>query len=91
MCPPNTLPDTLVNWAEMQVRGTLAARAYGSEPDIAAWANATTLNPARITPAQREEPAVRAAAAALANVVEPGLARLTELAGPLITRKGQTP
>ena len=91
VCPPNTLPDTLPNWAEMQVRGTLAARAYGAEPDITAWANATTLNPARITPAQREEPAVRAAAAALANVVEPGLARLTELAGPLITRKGQTP
>lgn len=90
VCPPNTLPDTLPNWAEMQVRGTLAARAYGAEPDIAAWANATTLNPARITPAQREEPAVRAAAAALATVVEPGLARLTELAGPLITRKGQT-
>lgn len=81
LCPPNTLPDTLANWAEMQVRGTMAIRSYGAEPDIAAWANSTTLNPARMTPAQREEPAVQAAIAALGNVVEPGLARLTELSG----------
>jgi len=81
LCPPNTLPDTLANWAEMQVRGTMATRSYGAEPDIAAWANSTTLNPARMTPAQREEPAVQAALAALGNVVEPGLARLTELSG----------
>ena len=81
LCPPNTLPDTLANWAEMQVRGTMATRSYGAEPDIAAWANSTTLNPARMTPAQREEPAVQAAIAALGNVVEPGLARLTELSG----------
>lgn len=81
LCPPNTLPDTLANWAEMQVRGTMATRSYGAEPDIAAWANSATLNPARMTPAQREEPAVQAAIAALGNVVEPGLARLTELSG----------
>lgn len=81
LCPPNTLPDTLANWAEMQVRGTMATRSYGAEPDIAAWANSTTLNPARMTPAQREEPAVQAAIAALGNVVEPGLARLAELSG----------
>lgn len=81
LCPPNTLPDTLANWAEMQVRGTMATRSYGAEPDIAAWANSTTLNPARMTPAQREEPAVQAAIAALGDVVEPGLARLTELSG----------
>lgn len=81
LCPPNTLPDTLANWAEMQVRGTMATRSYGAEPDIAAWANSTTLNPARMTPAQREEPAVQAAIAALGNVVEPGLARLTQLSG----------
>lgn len=81
LCPPNTLPDTLANWAEMQVRGTMATRSYGAEPDIAAWANSTTLNPARMTPAQREEPAVQAAIAALGDVVEPGLARLTQLSG----------
>ena len=38
-----------------------------------------------MTPAEREKPAVQAAMAALGNVVEPGLARLTELAGALLT------
>lgn len=80
LCPPNTLPDTLVSWAQMQFRGTHATRAYGAEPDIAAWANQCALNPARMTASQREEPAVRAAARALGDVVEPGLARLAELA-----------
>ncbi len=81
LCPPNTLPDTLASWAQMQVRGSLAARAFGAEPDIAAWANACALNPARIEPDQREDPAVQAAAARVAEVIEPGLARLTDLAG----------
>jgi len=80
LCPPNTLPDDLATWAEMQVRGTLAARTYGAEPDIAAWANEVALNPARVTPAQRGEPTVIAAAAAAAAVAERGLARLTQLA-----------
>ncbi len=80
LCPPNTLPDDLATWAEMQVRGTLAARTYGAEPDIAAWANEVALNPARVTPAQRGEPTVIAAAAAAAAVADRGLARLTQLA-----------
>ena len=80
LCPPNTLPDNPANWARMQVRGTLATRAYGAEPDIAAWANGCALNPARIDPAQRDDPAVQAAAARLAGAAERGLARMGELA-----------
>jgi hypothetical protein len=80
LCPPNTLPDRPADWARMQVRGTLAARTYGAEPDIAAWANACALNPARIEPSQRDAPAVQAAAARLAHVAESGLARMAELA-----------
>ncbi len=79
LCPPNTLPDDPVSWARMQVRGTLAARAYGAEPDIAAWANTCALNPARIAPSRRDEPAVRAAAARASDVAEPGLARMAAL------------
>ena len=56
------------------------ARAYGAEPDIAAWANGCALNPARIEPSQRDDPAVQAAAARLADVAERGLARMAELA-----------
>jgi len=80
LCPPNTLPDNPANWVRMQARGTLATRAYGAEPDIAAWANGCALNPARIDPAQRDDPAVQAAAARLAGAAEHGLARMGELA-----------
>ncbi len=80
LCPPNTLPDSPAVWARMQVRGTLAARTFGAEPDIAAWTNACALNPARIEPSQRDDPAVQAASARLADHAESGLARLAELA-----------
>jgi len=80
LCPSNTLPDNPANWAEMQLRGTMATRAYGAETDIADWANGCALNPARIEPAQRDDPAVQAAASRLADVAEPGLTRLAELA-----------
>jgi NAD(P)-binding Rossmann-like domain len=84
LCPPNILPDRPADWAWMHVRGTIAARKYGAEPDIAAWANGCALNPARVEPSQRNDPAVRAAAARLADDAERGLARMTELArGPL--------
>jgi hypothetical protein len=81
VCPPNTLPDTPRTWAQMQVRGTLAGRAFGAEPDIAAWANACALNPARVDPSQRDEPEVQAAMARLGAVGGPGLARMSELCG----------
>jgi hypothetical protein len=64
----------------MQVRGTLATRAFGAEPDIADWANGCALNPARIEAAQRDDPTVRAAAARLADVADRGLTRMAELA-----------
>ena len=64
----------------MQVRGTVAARKYGAEPDIAAWANGCALNPARVEPSRRDDPAVQAAASRLADHAERGLARLAELA-----------
>jgi hypothetical protein len=64
----------------MQVRGTVATRSYGAEPDIAAWANACALNPARIEPSQREDPRVQAATARLADAAERGLAALAGFA-----------
>jgi hypothetical protein len=79
-CPPNLYGNSLGEWARMQVRGTLATRAFGVEPDIAAWANRCALNPARIDPARRDDPAVRAAMGRLAKHAEPGLRRMAELA-----------
>jgi hypothetical protein len=81
LCPPSNLPDKPVDWAQMQVRGTLAARAYNAEPDIAAWTNGCALNPSRIDPAQRDDGTVRAAAARLADVADRGLAGMMRLAG----------
>jgi hypothetical protein len=81
LCPPNTLPDTQASWARMQVRGTIATRIYANEPDIASWTNSCALNPARIEPSQRNDPAVQAAASRLADRAEQGLARMAELAG----------
>jgi hypothetical protein len=81
LCPPNTLPDTMSSWSQMQVRGTLATRAFMAEPDIAAWINGCALNPSKIEPAQRDEPRVQAAQARLAEVAGAGLAGLAALAG----------
>jgi hypothetical protein len=80
LCPPNTLPDGPGDWAWMQLRGAQATLSYGAEPDIAAWADRCALNPARIEPSRRDDPAVRAAAARLGDVAERGLTRLAELA-----------
>jgi hypothetical protein len=81
LCPPNTLPDTQASWTRMQVRGAVATRTYSAEPDIAEWANRCALNPARIEPSQRDDPAVHAAAARVAAHAERGLTRMAELAG----------
>ena len=80
LCPPNVYGNSLAEWARMQVRGTMAAATFGAEPDIAAWANACALNPARMTAAQKEQPEVQAAAARLAEHRDEGLARLAALA-----------
>jgi hypothetical protein len=81
LCPPNTLPNNPSNWAEMQVRGTLATRAYNAEPDIATWANQSALNPARLDPSRADDPAVVSVSARLANVSKRGLVRMAEFAG----------
>jgi hypothetical protein len=86
LCPPNTLPDTPSSWARMQVRGVVAAGVYGAEPDVAAWANGCALNPARIEPSQRNDPAVHAAAARLADCAPQGLAGMARLANEPLSR-----
>jgi len=80
LCPPNNLPNTTASWTKMMVRGTVAARTYGAEPDIAAWANSCALNPARIEPEQQGNPSVRAANDRLAAVIDRGLDRMADLA-----------
>ena len=80
LCPPNTLPDNPANWAQMQVRGTLATRAYGAEPDIAAWANGCALNPARSSRHSATSPGCGPRPSRLADVADLGLTRMADLA-----------
>ena len=83
LCPPNTLPDTTQSWARMQVRGVLATRVFGAEPDIAEWANGCALNPQQTGPrrSRRDDPAVLATATRLQVHADAGLRRLARLAG----------
>jgi hypothetical protein len=81
ICPPSPYSDTPSDWALMQVLGTRAAAAFGREPDIRAWADTVLLNPARRPPERAGDPALQEVARRLGQVVEPGLARLEELAG----------
>ncbi len=73
LCAPSNLANIPADWAEMVVRGTANARIFGAEPDIAAWANDCALNPARIEPSRRDDPAVLAASDRLAAVIDRGL------------------
>ncbi len=81
LCPPSPLSDTLAGWARMQVLGTRAAQAFARERDITAWADRVALNPAAVPPEAARRPPVAAALDRLGASVEPGLARLGELAG----------
>jgi hypothetical protein len=69
----------------MQVRGTIAARIYGAESDIASWADGCALNPARIEPSRHGDAAVQAATARLADIADQGLRRMAELAHEPLT------
>ncbi|MEZ5238272.1 MAG: hypothetical protein R2716_04800 [Microthrixaceae bacterium] len=81
LCPPNAYSDTPFDWARMQVRGTVASRRFGAEPDIAAWADECALNPARVGQSRREDPGVRAAATRASESIGAGLGRMAELCG----------
>lgn len=79
LCPANVYPNSLSEWTRMQYLGALATAAFGAEPDISAWANQCMLNPGRIDPARREEPAIQAAMKRVGEFRERGLSRMVEL------------
>lgn len=81
LCPPNIFGNSLGEWARMQVRGAQATAAFGAEPDIAAWANACVLNPARVPEDRRDDPDVVAATVRLTTHATAGIARMADLAG----------
>jgi hypothetical protein len=81
LCPSTPYPNSLVEWATMNVLGTRAAMSFGSEPDIKAWADRVPLNPARIPPEYAGSTALDAVLDRLQTEMRPGLAGLAELGG----------
>lgn len=80
LCPPSPLPDTPATWAQMQVLGARATAAFMSAPDVAAWAQTTSLNPARLGPGQADLPAVAEAIERIRRSAPEALSRLAALA-----------
>lgn len=81
LCPPSPYPNTPQDWARMQVLGARASTAFGAEPDVKAWANRTTLNPARISPERAGDADVIDASTRYATHQQAGLSQLAALAG----------
>ena len=81
VCPPSLYSNTTADWARMQVVGSRASMAFASDPELKAWADSTTLNPARVPPELVDSAEVGAAVARFRTYVGPGLARMEELSG----------
>ncbi len=79
LCPPSPYPDSMAEWARMNVLGARAAMSFGSEPDIKAWADGVALNPARIPPEHVGSAELGDVLGRLQTHMRPGLARLAEL------------
>jgi hypothetical protein len=80
-CPPSPYSNTTTDWALMQVLGGKAAMAFATHPDIKAWADRVSLNPARTPPELGDSAELTAAVARFRASVGPGMARMAELAG----------
>lgn len=81
ICPPTPYANTPTDWCLTQVLGSRATSSFGAEPDIQAWADEISLNPARRPAAQRDRPELQEAVERVQRHVGPGLARLSQFAG----------
>ncbi|MFE5672236.1 NAD(P)-binding protein [Agromyces sp. NPDC056523] len=81
LCPPSPYPDSTAEWARMTVIGARSAASFGSEHDIASWADGVALNPARIPPGSSHTGELGDVLDRLQAHRSQGLARLAELAG----------
>jgi hypothetical protein len=79
LCPPTPYGNTLRDWAEMNLRGSRSAAAFGAEPDIKAWADEVVLNPARVPSRPSDPTAVAEVLTRLRTVTPAGLAGLAAL------------
>lgn len=81
LCPPSPYSNTTADWSRMQVLGSRASMSFASDPELKAWADRTSLNPARVPPELADSAEVAAAFERFRTHVGPGLARLEQLAG----------
>ena len=79
ICPPSHYPNSLAQWARMNVLGTRATMSFSAEPDIKEWANGVALNPARVPDGYPGSRALSDAQERLAEYAGPGLANLAVL------------
>jgi hypothetical protein len=79
LCPPVPFSDTTADWARQQVLGARAS--FTLEPHIRDWADAVSLNPARVPPELVGSAAVAAAKDRFRQHVGPGMAKMAELSG----------
>ena len=79
LCPPSPYPNSLAQWARMNVLGTRAAMSFSAERDIKEWVDQVALNPARSPPGHPASAALDDARERLATHTPPALARLADL------------
>jgi hypothetical protein len=78
-CSPSPYPNSLAQWAAMNVLGTRNAMSFSTEPDMKEWSDRVALNPARIPPGHPGSAALDDARERLATHLRAGLANLAEL------------
>ena len=79
VCRPSPYPNSLTDWARMNVVGFQNSASFNSEPDIKDWANRVPLNPARVPPEHPGSAQLDGVLERVAAHAPPGLARLAEL------------
>jgi hypothetical protein len=79
LCPPTPYPNSLAEWAAMNILGTRASMAFGSEPDIKAWADSVAINPAALPPERERSVALQEVLGRLKIQVPRGLEGLVRI------------
>jgi hypothetical protein len=80
LCPPSPYSDTPTDWARMQVLGNRASMSFASHPDLKAWADGVSLNPARIPPDMARSDELTVAVARFREYVQAGMIQMAKLA-----------
>jgi hypothetical protein len=81
LCPPSPYSNTTTDWGRMQVLGSRASMAFAADPELKAWADTTSLNPARVPADMVDSVELGAALQRFRTHVGPGLARMEVLSG----------